>query len=257
MVAERVDAPPPLPGGVLFARYAFPPNELGYCGPPDAARMLDHGAGVGPEVDIAERARSFDGAFPYLRLIADSAGVADPLDARVVEAYWVGNKLLDRVPRPAFDSLVRASFADQSGANWACLDVADTNLPPSAHHSFHVFTIYPWVRLLPVGGQTALDVLQRCRIRWGRVERVAGDTVQVRSRPITWDGQCLAVGPARAETARWSHEGRSLAPQVAEGDWVSLHWDWVCDRLSGRQVRALRRYTRRQLDLTNRSLGTG
>ena len=26
----------------LFARYAFPPNELGYCGPPDASVLL-HG----------------------------------------------------------------------------------------------------------------------------------------------------------------------------------------------------------------------
>jgi hypothetical protein len=38
---------------------------------------------------------------------------------------------------------------------------------------------------------------------------------------------------------------------AAVGDWVSLHWHWVCDRLSGRQVRALRGYTLRHLDLVN------
>ena len=30
-------------GPVLFARYAFPPNQLGYCGPDDAAGFLAHG----------------------------------------------------------------------------------------------------------------------------------------------------------------------------------------------------------------------
>ena len=28
-------------GALAFARYAFPPNELGYCGPVGARAMLD------------------------------------------------------------------------------------------------------------------------------------------------------------------------------------------------------------------------
>ena len=32
---------------------------------------------------------------------------------------------------------------------------------------------------------------------------------------------------------------------------VSLHWDWVCDRLTPRQLRALRGYTQRHLDMVN------
>jgi hypothetical protein len=35
------------------------------------------------------------------------------------------------------------------------------------------------------------------------------------------------------------------------GDWVSLHWHWVCDRLTRRQLAALRHYTLRQLAITN------
>jgi len=30
-----------------------------------------------------------------------------------------------------------------------------------------------------------------------------------------------------------------------------LHWDWICDRLTQRQLRALRGYTQRHLDLVN------
>ena len=41
-------------------------------------------------------AREFAGAWPYLELIAHGTGLDDPLDRRVVEAYWVGSPRLDR-----------------------------------------------------------------------------------------------------------------------------------------------------------------
>ena len=89
---------PPVSGDVLFARYAFPPNELGYCGPDDPGVLLEHAtSGSVTPAEMERRARLFDGAWVYLELIAASAGIADPMDARVVEAYWIGNELLDTV----------------------------------------------------------------------------------------------------------------------------------------------------------------
>jgi hypothetical protein len=38
---------------------------------------------------------------------------------------------------------------------------------------------------------------------------------------------------------------------LACGDWVALHWDWVCDKLTDRQLRALRGYSQRHLDMVN------
>ena len=38
---------------------------------------------------------------------------------------------------------------------------------------------------------------------------------------------------------------------MAPGDWVSLHWEWVCDRLTEGQVSRLRRYTERHLAIVN------
>jgi hypothetical protein len=48
--------------------------------------------------------------------------------------------------------------------------------------------------------------------------------------------------------------GGRLAPAVAPGDVVSLHWDWVCDVLTDGQVAALTHYTRTQLQVANRTL---
>ena len=47
-------------------------------------------------------ARQFAGAWPYLEFIAGVSGIKDPLDRRVVEAYWLGNDLLERIDMKTF-----------------------------------------------------------------------------------------------------------------------------------------------------------
>jgi len=42
-----------------------------------------------------------------------------------------------------------------------------------------------------------------------------------------------------------------LSRGLTPGDWCSLHWDWVCDRLEPAQVRSLRHYTQTQLAAVN------
>ena len=91
-----------VPGPLLFARYAYPPNALGYCGPDDAQALIGHTTAGESGPDLAALARQFAGAWPYLQLIAASAGRADPLDGAVVEAYWLGNRLLRTVDPAVF-----------------------------------------------------------------------------------------------------------------------------------------------------------
>jgi hypothetical protein len=54
-----------------------------------------------------------------------------------------------------------------------------------------------------------------------------------------------------SETAVRALDGVGLLPELAVGDWVSLHWEWVCDRLDRRQLAALRRYTGEHLTIVN------
>lgn len=247
------------PGEVLFARYAYPPNALGYCGTGDGREWLQIADGAVPITEpitepIAERARSFDGAWPYLEFLAAVGGGPDPLGEAVTRAYWVGTDLLDRVDPAAFAAFARRAFGDQRGADWSCLAPADPN--PLPHHSFHVFVVYPWVGVLRrTGSPRALEVLDRCRIRWGRVESVDGDLARVRTRPLTWDGSVIGIGEPVAETVRWADRGRSLLPRVDVGDVVSLHWEWVCDVLTPQERAVLTELTHRQLEITNRSRG--
>jgi hypothetical protein len=96
-----------------------------------------------------------------------------------------------------------------------------------------------------------LHVLDRCRIRWGRVVAVLEDHAVVQSRPLEWDGHRLVLGAVRDEMAVTAEGSMHLTSPLAAGDWCSLHWDWVCDRLEPHDVRALRYYTRTQLAAVN------
>lgn len=236
----------------LFARYAYPPNELGYCGPGDHGALLDYSASGAVDEGLRELARGFEGPWPYLTLIAGAAGLDDPFDERVVEAYWVGNRLLDRVPTEAFGRTVERYFKPLVGSRYPQLAEA---VPAGAlaHHSFHVLGVYPWIDLLR-GGRVhePLEQMDRCRIRWGRVLASEGDHVVVRSRPLRFDGTDLSLGPAETETVTRATGGRSPVGDLRVGEWVSMHWHWVCDRLDPGRLAALRRYTAHQLEVTNR-----
>jgi len=223
-------------GAVMFARYAYPPNELGYCGPAGAGAMLDSGA----VLEIERRARQFEGAWSYLELLARAAGTEDPLDSEVVEAYWIGNALLDAVEPSSLVAFLEERFLGQVGGTWRA-----ASHRARAHHSFQVFEVYPWADLLRTAGDRptgpAVNVLDRCRIRTGVVHEVAGEQVTVRSAPLQWQGGFLEVGPDILEPARWSVGGSTLIPPPRVGETVALHWDWVCEVLTSGQAERIAR----------------
>lgn len=237
-------------GPVLFARYAYPPNALGYCGPGDSARLLGAAFEEPDAFELRHLAMGFEGAWPYLELIASVNGIRDPLDRRVVEAYWVGNSLARAVPAAALGASLER-FRHRAGTRFGPLveAVPAGGIP---QHSFHVFAVYPWVGLLRAGMDGApLEVLDRCRIRWGRVEAVAGDWAMVRSRRLAFDGCQLLLGPDSVETVRRSVDGVGSVPTLAPGDLVTMHWDWVCDRVTLSSLWWLWQCTQRNLAVVN------
>ncbi|MEJ7744122.1 MAG: DUF6390 family protein [Nocardioidaceae bacterium] len=147
---RRMDADRPVSrvsGPVLFARYAFPPNSHGYCGPADNVAFFEQGAVGDDDSGLRAMAREFAGAWPYLELIAHGTGLADPLDRRVVEAYWIGSPRLEQIALPTIGNSMEERFRFKSGPRFSSLaeGVLAGGVP---HHSFAVFCIYPWVGLL-------------------------------------------------------------------------------------------------------------
>ena len=229
-------------GHALFAQYAYPPNELGYCGPTDNAVR----SATDP-TRLASHAEEFDGAWPYLAAIADAVGRADPLDEDVVRSYWVGGPSLDKVDPDQLLARLRTAF---KGQVTGLLDELATSTGVLAHHSFHVFVVYPWVRFPasrpddrgardaglphPVGNRR----IGSRRTGHGRVTSAA-----VRPGRLT-------LGDTRTEQVRWSKQGVSLAPAPDPGATVSAHWDWVCGTLTDDEAAALAAATQATLDVS-------
>ena len=179
------------------------------------------------------------------------AGIADPLDERVMRAYWTGGPLLDAIDPADFGVKLVELLGSRAGHYWSHLT---PELVPEAAptHGFHVFGVYPWSRLLAGGSpEQPLHVLDNCRIRWGRVLRVEGEHVVVRSQRLRWDGCQLGLAAPAEERVRWSVDGRGFVADPVPGEWLALHWDSVCDRLDPDQLGYLRRWTGRQLRVTN------
>ena len=233
----------------MFARYAYAPNALGYCGPPLGLTLRD-----GTVDDVRRAATKFSGAWPYLRVLSTLTGIADPLDHRLVESYWLGGGVGADLDEDEFFDALLAIIGPQAGRYWSHL-TADLAREAAANHCFHVFGVYPWTRFLGRGmDEHPLSVLDNCRISWGTVVSRAGDDVEVMCQRLVWDGHALALSePSVCLLDVWA-DGYSAVPDVAVDDQVAVHWGRLCGRLQPEQVRALAETTDRQLRVTSQRL---
>ena len=257
---ERADLRPAFRGerseslavdGRLFSLgFSLMPNRLGYCGGPDQRELRDYYVAGQADGGLDRLLHKFEGAMPYLRLIAAANGLANPLDARVVEAYWLGNDLLERTDLQAFYRSLAERFRGRMPAK--ALERVLGKVPSGArpHHNFHVFETYLRTNTLPAG----LDTLEQCRIGWGTVLALTAQQVSVLAQPLVWDGHQLALGPPASRTLVRHLEGHTALPDLQVGDAVAFHWGWVAARLTADQASALERETRRHMMLANQTL---
>jgi len=236
-------------GVEMFARYAYAPNALGYCGPPLGLTLRD-----GSVDEVRSAATRFSGAWPYLRVLSALTGIADPLDRRLVESYWLGGGVGADLDAGEFFDALMAIIGPQAGRYWSHL-TPDLAYEAAANHCFHVFGVYPWTRFLGRGmDEHPLGVLDSCRITWGTVVSRVGDDVEVSCRRLVWDGRVLALSePSVRPLDVWA-DGYSAVPDVAVGEQVAVHWGRLCGPLQPEQVRALADSTDRQLRLTTQRL---
>ena len=242
-------------GALLFGRYAFPPNQLGYCGPPDHQALLDHVAQGAPDNGLVELERRFEGAYPYLQLIATANSIADPFDERVVEAYWIGNSLLNKVRAGGFRDSLHERFGprmDSRSFHWLTTKVSQGARP---HHNFHVFDVYVRAGLMNDERATiALGLMDSCRVSWGAVTAIEGDELVVERPALDLVGGKLALTESQPARIIRQHGGQGFVAGAGVGDTVSIHWNWACDVLSASALERLQRATRRCLELSNQTI---
>jgi len=226
----------------LASIYGYLPSNLGFCGRgfPGAAQILaDFLKGKKIEIKKVRQALSgFEAAYSYYRLIAKVNRIADPLDLRVVSAYWLGNELLDKVKISDLQKLILKDFCrpdlllGQQAAEKS--EAIPKGIKPQ--HSFHVLF------LGSVTGRVKFNTRLRdlCRISWGKVAKIYKKQLKVKYQPLIFKKNRFYLGkPAEKMVSRQ----KFILPKVEVGDLVSFHWNLACQVLSSKEAKNLARYT--------------
>jgi len=251
-------------GLLLFGRYALAPNVYQYCGPHDSVALREvlhayaaRGSSASDALtrELRELFFHFEAAIPYLQLIAHANGIADVFAARVVEAYWIGNALLRRVPAQQLCRLLEERFRpSMNREDWRSCQTALEVLDAKPVHCFHVFEIYRRVGLLRSRQKKGdvLGTMDNCRISWGTLKdflwtggQPSGATVEYTPLTMT-DSGTVDFGSPVIRVCQLSDPAHLTARR---GDTVALHWGFVCDVLSRRQRESIERWTRHHFTL--------
>ena len=206
-------------GPLLFARFAHAAavGEQAAASAPPGGDV--HGALLGTYlargvVDgrLAEVESEFAGAWPYLEVIAEATGI-DRLDRRVVEAYWIGNPLVEQVPPAALHRMLSAWARTVGVPSPEVVDAVATF--GVAHHSCHVLCVLPWSRLA-ADERRAPPAPGRAR----RLPGALGARAQRRRRPGHGAGAAAGVArtaPGLRRPPRRARAGRGGRPRGGRG----------------------------------------
>jgi hypothetical protein len=243
----RLEAPAAASGLLAFIRYGFMPNHLGYCGGNDNDVLFEHAVEGRHDARLAPLLAKFTGAFPYLQTIAGANGIADPLDARVVEAYWLGNELLDRVEASALFRSLEERFGNRLVGTLREQVLRKAPQGARPYHLFHVLDVYRHLESDEVG----MAAMDSCRISWGRVTNVEAGALMVERQPLRMHDGRLTLGQPAPERVLRTISGHGFTDDVAVGDTVSIHWGWACEVLRPHQAANLARWSAHHLAIAN------
>ncbi len=240
----------------LAVSYSLRPHQLGLCGPKGVSqKLLNFLLGrFKNSQEIRQILKKFQGFFPYLKLIAKANKISYLFDKRVVEAYWLGNKLLEKVKIKNLQQMVKKEFKRK-------IKIPSSVFP---HHSFHVFY------LGSVSGRLKFTnkLKDSCRIAWGKVLKKSKTRAQnkkfcARPSPYVWalvknqkskvliEYQPLVMRDKVVylgePTKKWIKWDRRAVKKIKIGDLVSFHWNFLCQVLNKKQKENLVYYTRKNI----------
>ncbi len=241
--------------GILrCSRYSFGPNRLHYCGP-DANRelrgLIENGKkDFGLEIIL----RQFKTLYPYLRYIAEENKIVDPFDVRVVEAYWLGNNLLEKIQKRKLhdflvDNLQIKNRFNNKEFTWLREKIDQGALP---HHSFHVLNI--WQQKGHSDHLENLNRMDECRISSGVVEKISGPEITVSTEPLVYVNGKFALGSVISKVLTRQLEAEYDIEQIKPGQIVSIHWSVPCEVITPKQAQTLKKYTLKNIAFANLTL---
>jgi len=233
----------------LAGRFSYITNALNYCGPSEGSKLFyKYITGEDRSAELAEKIREsfkkFEALYPYLKFISEKHG-KDFLDHDVVEAYWIGNSLLDKFNEKDMCELVERLV--QRGLPKNLGDELIINMPKGAfpHHAFHV--MYVGVGNVTGHVKTTIQNMDNCRPSAGRILHIVDDKLIVETDQLETKDGLLSLVPDEKTVVY----DRKMLPDIKLGDHVAIHWGFAGKKLNNEQVHNLKKYTIRAIQSRN------
>ncbi len=241
-------------GPKIAALYGLIPNKLGFCGPRQEL-LKQFIAGKLSIPQIIPTLEKFEAAYAYYELIARKNNIKSPFNKKVVEAYWLGNELLDKFKAADLQRLITKTFCRPGLLSKKEAKIRAKKVPKGSkpHHSFHVLVLGSVTGSVDFTGNTKLK--DTCRVGWGRVIKVSAKggsasggknktgKITVSYSPLVGQEKIKLGRPVR-KTVNWD---KDILPEVKVGDWVSFHWNYAIQKLNEANIINLHKYTQNTL----------
>jgi len=250
-------------GTELAARFSYITNSLGFCGPDKASELFlkyikENNNLKNKNINkyknkVDSALKRFEGLYPYLSTIAEKRG-KDLLDHDVVEAYWLGDELLEKFDDTDIKNIIKKLM--QRGLPASIGQELIKNLPTGfiPHHDFNVF--YVGVGRTTGSVETTLQNMDNCRISWGRVIEILENELVVVTQPLKREkikdkltSGKFFLGDEETKNAVYLPE---MLPEIKKGDYVALHWGFAPLVLENYQLKNLKKYNKMILDVMNK-----
>lgn len=254
-------------GLLFFAKYAFAPNLLQYCGPKDNKFFLSvlkdcldnekNECDCDLTRELKNLSLQFKAAIPYLQVIATENNIKDIFDFRVVEAYWLGNDFLNNIRFNKFYIDIEDRFSKAMGfKKWDKFRNSLSVKNSKPFHGNHVLNIFSKIDFNEDQSDVILEAIDKCRINFGVVKKILKNEItsdfsvaEILYYPLEFDNfMNLRIGEERIENFYLLDNNYE---NINVGDTVSLHYKYICDKLSLYQKINLEYWTNYHLKIFN------
>ncbi|MEM4663120.1 MAG: DUF6390 family protein [Candidatus Diapherotrites archaeon] len=232
---------------VRACKYAFVPNKLGYCGKSDFSKLcidfIKNPKDTSIE-QIVSHLKSFKAMYNYMSLIAKHNSL-DVFSPEVIEAYWLGNSLLENVPASAVKELIKKGFTEipPEIRNKKAEFIKNG---PLIQHSFHVL----YVNFLNPRLKPNIENMNMCLVKYGEVLETKANRIKVKSIKLYY-----ALGELKlCEKILFLENPFNCT--LLPGKLVSTHWGAVIEKISKANVKNIKRALFKNIELTNSYLMT-
>lgn len=233
----------------LAARFALPPNSLGYCGRDSAPERFKSCISNSDCAGVETEIEKFIVLHPYLKTISELTGKSK-FSYDVIESYCIGNDLLvdlnksldNKVNKNGYD-LLMDNFLEQGVPEWFVAELKDQK--PKEFIPTHLFQVL-YVGVGRASGSVPfnLETINNCMIRWGEVIDITGQQVQANLKSLEVVNNKYKLVNKEAQAMYNSQ----ITPNLVKGDLVAVHWKQVIIKPSSNQLEKLVYWTEKVIE---------